>query len=235
MRDKDGVTVLIPTYNRQDVLYGTVQRIHYHIKYTGGDLNILIGDDSDDLDLTRRYVKAMQDNISPYITLLENQKRGLGENLNMLLRESPTEIVLQMDDDHYLNYVIDIDEYVHELKTDPAFGWIRLFMGEKEDSDKKQTYYKFHAETYGRYWLLIPGTGELYIPSNRPHLKRIAFHERYGYYKEGVKLGQQETEFCHRFQNMWKNDGELNVFIPMYPPGLDAWSHVGESWQKKGL
>jgi glycosyltransferase involved in cell wall biosynthesis len=229
-----GLTVLIPTFNRQEILYGTVQRLHYHLKYTGGDLKILVGDDSDDIGMAAKYMEHLRDDLGTDVEVLDGPRRGLGANLNMLLQAAETEVVMQMDDDHYLQYVIDVTEYVDEIENDKAFGWIRLFLGEDEDSNNKETYYKFTGKTYGKYWRLIPNAGELYIPSNRPHIKTKQFHDVYGLYDEDVKLGVQETLFCHRYADAWVDDGLLDVFIPMYPPGIDAWKHVGESWQQHG-
>lgn len=230
----EGLTVLIPTYNRQEILVTTILNLLHNLEYTDGEIHILVGDDGDNYDKTLEYVNAAH--IGSFnVNVIAGPQNGLGANLNMLLQAAPTEIVMQMDDDHWLERKLNIDEYMHELEVDPAFGWIRLFMGLKSDSDNKKTYYSFTGQTYGRYWRLIPYESGLYIPSNRPHLKCKDFHRRYGPYLEGVRLGEQESGFCHQFKDGYVNDGLLDVFVPMYPPPIDTWKHAGDSWQKKGL
>jgi hypothetical protein len=96
-----------------------------------------------------------------------------------------------------------------------------------------QGYYKFTARLHGHYWRLLPNTTELYLTSNRPHLKKKQFHtEAYGLYTPGLKLGRTEVDFCKHFMDVRKEEPEgMDVFIPMYPPTEDTWAHVGESYQ----
>ena len=229
----EGLTILIPTYNRTNILVQTVQRLLNFI-ICNRPWYILIGDDGDNFFETVNHISAIE---SPpgRVNVCKGPRNGLGANLNTLLKAAPTEIVMQMDDDHWLTRSLSVNEYMDELETDPAFGWIRLFMGLQSDSNNKETYYNFTARNYGRYWRLMPKISGLYIPSNRPHIKCKEFHRRYGPYDEGVKLGIQESSFCHRFADNHHNDGLLDVFIPMYPPPMDTWMHVGDSWQKEGL
>ena len=106
-------------------------------------------------------------------------------------------------------------------------------LGERVDSANPDTYYKFQARLYGRYWRIDPNGGELYVASNRPHLKRVAMHDRYGYYPEDKTLGGTEEAFCHMYSDLWV-DGWPEVVVPLYPPPEGTWQHVGKSWQKKG-
>jgi len=97
-------------------------------------------------------------------------------------------------------------------------------------------YYHFTAELNGKYWRLLPNEGELYIPSNRPHIKCKSFHaNQYGYYTPGLRLGETENDFCHHFAQMYRHKKTLAVYMPMYPPPESTWKHVGDSWQGKGF
>lgn len=227
------LTIIIPTYNRPETLMKCVDLLFSNLLYDYPS-EVIIGDDSSEgnYEANAKWIDTFG---WPGIKHFQSPRRGLGANLNFLLRMAETELIMQLDDDHMLVGNMDINEYCEELLSNPAFGWIRLFMGDEYDSGNKQTYYKFVARTYGRYWRLLPKQGELYLPSNRPHLKIKEFHRRYGPYSENVKLGETETEFCHRFADSWPNDGLLDVFIPMYGIQIDDWKHVGESWQKQGL
>lgn len=232
----DPITVIIPTYNRQKILMETINFILVNLIYEG-DVNILIGNDGDDLD----YDGWLFPGRGGGITSLRGPKRGLGANLNMLLRKAETDIVLQMDDDHWLVDKLDVTDYVRDLRNPSLnIGWIRLFLGERSDMYNLGTYYRFGAANYGPYWYLNVDAPELYLASNRPHIKRVDFHtSHYGWYVENVTLGKTEESFCHKYKDTRRADtpwaAKPWVTIPMLGLTLWQWHHVGDSWQKQGL
>ena len=234
------VTIVIPTYNRPEILEKTVLKIKLNLQFDGL-VYFLIGNDGDDpVSIGAAVGLAFPKN--RYHTVLEGPKQGLGANLNMLLKAAETPVVLQMDDDHWLVEPLDITQYyddlVHPMSTN---GWIRLFLGEKKDYYGNQPYYyHFNAANVGPYWYLKPRLTELYIPSNRPHLKRRDFHDLYGFYKEDAKLGNTEEAFCHQFEDVFiktrpDNPARRWVTIPFFGLTMNQWQHVGDSWQKEGL
>ncbi len=241
------VTVIIPTYNRAEILVGAVQRIQRNLIYDG-PVEILVGDDSDDLKVKDSIGFHFVGDRSRPVRFVDGPKRGLGANLNMLIQEADSELILQMDDDHYLNKILDINQFAVDLmdsRTRPCLeegtiGWIRLFLGTEEDLGNDDPFYRFTANMCERYWIPDPSFYELYIASNRPHLKSKSFHNVYGFYQEGKLLGMTETEFCHRYIDMkrlWIHEGLDSpwVVIPVAAPSFDTWKHVGDSWQKQGL
>ena len=224
------LTVIIPTYNRPQILKYTVTNLLRNLRYSNW-IHFLIGNDGDeDLDFGGGF-----DNIE----VIPGPKRGLGANLNMLLKEVETDLILQLDDDHHLVQPLDINQFAQDLLNFKSqVGWIRLFLGTEEDLNNDDPFYNFSAKMYGRYWFPMPGVDELYIPSNRPHLKHKRFHEYYGYYEEGLKLGETETDFCHQYADLHQaRAGERDrpwVVIPVAAPSFDTWQHVGQSWQREG-
>ena len=237
------VTVTVPTYNRPEILAGAVQRIQRNLVYNG-PIEILVGDDGDDIDCV---TKVTGYSYSPFsgiidVKILAGPRKGLGANLNMLIQAADSELILQMDDDHYLEKPLDINQFAKDLIS-PKYniGWIRLFLGTEEDLNNDDPFYQFQAGMVDRYWVLYPDGKELYLTSNRPHLKRKDFHEHIGPYKEGLKLGETETEFCHRYRDIltgkWLPKDPRNpwVAIPVVAPSFDTWKHTGDSWQKQGL
>ena len=216
------LTVIIPTYNRAEILFHTIQHLQSNLIYDLGEVHYLIGVDGDDDTPTK--LRGF-----PNLKMLQGPRRGLGANLNALIQACPTELILQIDDDHHLVEWLDINEHCQSLIGDNDFGWIRIYFGE---CIKAEGYYHFTGKLNGRYWRLLPNAGELYIPSNRPHLKIKTFHaEQYGYYTPGLKLGQTENDFCHHFAEMYREGETLAVYMPMYPPPESTWSHVGDSYQ----
>lgn len=228
----EAFTIIIPTFNRPQILTGTIKRLRFHIRFEG-DVYIIVGDDGD-------VAKFEDTSYDDDIKVLDGPREGLGANLNMLLDEVTTDLVMQMDDDHWLNEDLDVNEYARDL-VDPRFniGWIRLFLGERKDYYSMDTYYKFMAATYGPYWYVSPDSPEMYIASMRPHLKHVDFHRKhFGSYAEHIKLGETEVNFCQRYKDMRskvRNWGELPwVTVPMFGLTQYQWQHVGESWQKRG-
>jgi len=232
----EGITVIIPTYNRPEILAGAIARIgsnlHYHL---GFPRRFLIGNDGEPgLDKYLRDIFG-----SDAIRVLEGPKRGLGANLNMLINACETDLIFQMDDDHYLQESLDVRQFADDLMDfKNQVGWIRLFLGTEEDLTNDDPFYSFYARLHGRYWYPEPDDTELYIASNRPHLKRKDFHEFYGMYPEDVPLGKTEEAFCHQYNDKHvQSYGKPRpwIVIPMAAPSFDTWAHVGDSWQKQGL
>jgi glycosyltransferase involved in cell wall biosynthesis len=231
------VTVIIPTYNRPEILRQTIRNLLTHLKFDGY-IKVLVGNDSD-REHTIVYSGRGLELMPREVEIIPGPRQGLGANLNMLLTMAETPVVLQMDDDHWLVELLDITHYYDDLvRPGSRNGWIRLFLGEEKDFYGNQVgYYKFDASNLGPYWYLKPRIRELYIPSNRPHLKRRDFHVMYGKYKEGVRLGNTEEAFCHQFEDKFMKLGPDKqwVTIPMFGLQVNQWKHVGDSWQKEGL
>lgn len=216
------VSVLIPTYNRPETLLECVGALHRLVSYAG-EWRIIIGNDGD-----RPIATTGRD------TALNQPTGSLGANLNRLIAATPDSILLQLDDDHILQSPLDITPHVERLMSDERAGWIRLWL--PECTCDGTYYYHFKGTMRGAYWAVDPQS-ELYGPSNRPHIKHRRFHEHFGYYPEGLKLGATEETFCHAWQERAKEGGP-DVLIPVHLGSPRQWRHgedVGvESWQSKG-
>lgn len=216
------LSVLLPTYLRPKILVKTIKLLETNLQYSG-KVQYLIGNDGD--PLLDDFGALVGDIHSPIIVL--NQTTGsLGANLNRLIHFSG-DLMLQMDDDHWLIKPINIDKCVEKLYNDPRAGWIKL-MGIGA--------HRYKADLEEIFWRIDWESPEVYIPSNRPHLKRKRFHEYFGYYIEGMKLGQTEENFCHRCIDLSRlNTEPYFVYIPLDLPTESAWDHVGDSWQLRGF
>lgn len=225
------ISVLLPTFDRAEILAETINRLEKYLVYTYGSIHYHVGLDGS--DNTAQVIGHI-----PKVVLHEGPRRGLGANLNHLIRSAPNDLLFQMDDDHWLNDYLSLDEHALNLTHDETFGWIRLYFGECLAGPVG--YYQFKANLYGRYWRLDPFGKELYLASNRPHLKHRRFHERYGMYEEGLKLGETENAFCHNFIQERRSDiakmkDSPDVFIPLYAPREGTWLHDhSHSLQKAG-
>ncbi len=232
------VMVGIPAYNRPDTVRTTVEKLIINLTYEG-NVKIVVSEDGD-ISKTKEALAGVIGNNSVgfygidacvnELVVVEGPGRGLGANLNRLLRYAqagqPDEFIMNMDDDHWLEKPLDITPHVKHLMRDENAGWIRFYgIGHHE----------YVADLIGRYWYVRWDSPTLYIPSFRPHLKHIRFHDHFGDYPEGRSLGATEEGFCHQCKDIAKTKGGPKVLVPlMYD--LD-WSHgVGtESWQGKGM
>jgi hypothetical protein len=161
--------------------------------------------------------------------------KGLGANLNMLLGKAcafKTDLVIQMDDDHILLKELDITPHVRKLLEDETAGAIRLM---------HVAGHKYRANLDGSYWRIDWESPEVYIASNRPHLKHVSrFHGIYGYYPEGLRLGLTEESFCHTCIDLHRQRTERgmtspDVLIPLDVQTESGWDHIGHSWQMEGF
>lgn len=141
-----------------------------------------------------------------------------------------------MDDDHWLVKELDITPHVKKLMEDETAGAIRL-MGIGG--------HRYTATLDGLYWRIDWNSAEVYIASNRPHLKSISrFHGAYGLYPEGKKLGLTEEMFCHICIDVAKTTLErrwptVDVLIPLDVATESGWQHNEHhgavSWQARGF
>ena len=208
------LSILIPTYNRPFVLKQVIESLETNLRYSG-KITYYIGIDGD--LSTGKMMAGYSD-----IVAIPGPNNGLGANLNRLINSTSDDLLFQLDDDHQLLTPIELDKHVRQFEIDPQAGWVRL-MG--------VAYHDCIAKLKGDYWYIYWESPELYITSNRPHLKHRRFHDHYGLYPEGTKLGESEEGFCKQCKEKAKEDGRIRVLVPVNDV---RWDHIGESWQLKG-
>lgn len=225
-----GVSVLIPTYNRTQIVADTVAQLAQLLQYPG-QITYWLG-----VDNTEESAAQVQAFVEKHANVQVNaidgpRRRGyrngyLGANLNKLIKTSlPDDILMQMDDDHRLLRCLDLRPHVEKLVTDETAGWIRL-MG--------VGFHNYCGCLEGRYWRVSWTSGELYIPSNRPHIKHRRFHAFYGMYPEGLRLGETEERFCHQCKDKANKTPGPDVLVPLDVMTESSWDHVGHSFQLQG-
>jgi glycosyltransferase involved in cell wall biosynthesis len=208
------LSVIIPTYNRPWEVKRVIQGLKQNLRYSG-KIRYWIGADGN--TGAGKMFSGQHD-----ITTLPGPNNGLGANLNRLIATTPDDYLFQLDDDHLLLKTINLDDHIAKLRDDETAGWVRL-MG--------IGYHDYIANLEENYWRIWWQSPELYIPSNRPHLKHRRFHNHFGLYPEGLKLGETEEEFCKQCKA--KKYGPA-VLVPLDVLTEGGWDHIGESWQLKG-
>lgn len=214
----DKVAVIIPTYNRPEILGECICRIEDLV--IGAELSFYIGNDY------HQEIEIAESTQKSKIAIFNEPTGSLGANLNRLILEAKKDghdFLFQLDDDHHLMGLLDLAPHINTLKREKEIGWIRL-MGVAA--------HRYEAFLEENYWIVKWNSPELYITSNRPHLKAMRFHDVNGIYPEGKKLGETEEAFCHQCKD--KASNKQKVAIPLtYNDNL--WDHVGDSWQGEGF
>lgn len=222
------ICVLLPTYNRAMVLQRTIDLLRAHLRYAG-QIEYFVGDDGNDGVSLNDLFRGDRD-----VTVIDGPRRGLGANINRLYANATARgdvLLLQMDDDHHLHYDLDLTPHAAAIQMSETLSWIRLM---------QVSSHRYFAALNGAYWYVSWYSPELYIPSNRPHLKHPRFHTFYGMYPENLKLGETEEGFCHQCRDRAVEYLKDGAAVPVVGIPLDAgsergWLHVGESWQGRGL
>lgn len=218
------LSMLVITYNRRDVLHGTLTRLRRHLAYSGKIQYIVADDGSDD------GTQQMIADEFPDAHLVQSLRLGLGGNTNAGLRASfeLSPFVGSTQDDMWLHTTLDLDKHVQKLQDDAMAGFIRLW---------GVAGHNYEARLDQQYWRISWRSPELYIPSDRPHLVHRRFHDAYGVYPTGRKTGDTEEAFMHQCRAAALTSGGPDVLIPL---GLDTernFSHEGEGirWRDQGL
>jgi hypothetical protein len=218
------VSVLIPTFNRPQIVAETVRSFRENLRFTG---KIKYWISCDGLELTGENFGWQPD-----VEVLKGPSRGYGANMNHLLKTANADFILHTDDDVQLRQSLELDRHVMRLVEDPEAGLIRvLAVGS----------HRLTARLDVDYWVVDWESPDLYVYSNRPYLAHKRFFEFFGLHPEGILIGQTEEGYCHQCKNRWREHGGVNgprVLVPLFEMQNDTrWSHIdgGVSWREKEI
>lgn len=227
------VAVLIPTFNRAEIVSRTVELIASHLRYSGR-VSIYVGCDGDD-DTPERL------NGKPCTVLARRagaQRSGIGANVNRLLKAAQRagcELFITMDDDHHLVAPLALDRHVSKLMRDASAGRIHLLM--EAANDEHFDPYRFTATLdKDHYWRVHWDSPEHFIMSFRPNLTHLRWWEVMGYLPESLRTGETEWQYAQHCKNIAHTAG-VNVLVPLSAYGREHWQHNngGKSWNQSGL
>lgn len=238
------LALVIVTYNRPEEIRRTVLALKENLTYDG-TIVWYVADDCSPGDYALQVRGWMQDLLMQHVRLVQpSQNSGWGANVNYTLRASKEPIVFQIEDDYVLRKPIDLTPYVAMLLQSNDIGLIRFdgIAGHHVHAEASEIDIRPILPNYQQcpmcnpgkvhYWRLNAHSRELYIYSNRPHLKHRRFHDRHGKYPEGLKLGQTEESFAHRVKNNMMRDPDTTpqIVVPMGYELLN-FDHIGISHQ----
>lgn len=237
--DWPAVTVLICTFERNKELSNTIATLRNKLYYP--NLLWLICDDcspsqyaiklaasSDFYDLGLRVVNTVRNG-------------GWGVNVNNGIDHVDTDLMFFLEDDKILHRPIDLRVGVAAMLMMPYVGMLRyrgtagdhfiLHHMEVDISEYLPTY-QDGVGLAGKltYCLLDGGSPSLHVYSHGPHLKRKSFHNFYGRYPEGMKLGITEEAMEHQVKDRMLLDGAPPIGI--LPEFIQNWwDDIGQSYQ----
>jgi len=233
------ITIIVVTYNRPREIRETITALNTHLKYTVGDLHWMIADDASPNNYGNEAIDWVKTNISNHASLsLMAQNGGWGRNVNRAIEQCHSPLYLLIEDDYVLTHPINLDPHALILMREPSTGIIRLdgILGHRIIAELRE--FDLHNHQDGRglvgkysYWHPLQESPELWIYSNRPHLThRKRWHEFYGMYEEGLKLGDTESNMAWRYKDAMIEANAPQIIVPTALT-LGYFDHIGVTYQ----
>lgn len=255
MKTKDfpEIAILVITYNRYDSLKATLDALQANVIYPADKLHIIVSDDSTGGNyLTHlRKVKAYKEWGKGMKAIEMPERSGWGKHVNFALthiyQNMPNvQYVFQIEDDYILTRQLDLQVGVALLENKPDIGMLRyrgtagmhaiFHQFEADISNYLPDYDESSGQIQGRlcYLQMDSGSQSLWIYSNGAHLKRLRgennFHEFYGQYPEGLKLGDTEEMYAHIVKDkMTQANAPAITILPEFV--TMKFQHIGHTWK----
>lgn len=235
------ITVVILTYNRYDELRQVMASLREHLLYPAERVRWLIADDASPGDYVAR-LKLLKD-FKGVEWLVNERNAGWGATVNRALDQVRTDYLFFQEDDYVLTRPLDLRVGVALLDAKPNLGYLHYY----GTAGEAVVLHQFEAEIGAllpdfRHGMTLPGklaylqldghSPSHYIYSNRPHLVSRSFHDYYGRYREGAKLGATEESFAVHVKVTMQADPANAPGIAVLPEFLvPAFDHIGKSYQ----
>jgi glycosyltransferase involved in cell wall biosynthesis len=231
------VTVLVCTYEREYELARTLETLMERLSYP--NLRWLLCDDASPSNFALKIAYQLLP-ISATSVVHTQKTSGWGANVNNGLRSVKTDYVFFTEDDKYLHRHLDLRVGIALMEVRPDIGMVRykgtagtelLYL--QQEADIVNWLPGFHEgpnSVVGKLNYLELGDGPtLYVYSNGPHLKHRRFHEAYGMYPEGLKLGQTEEAYAHSVRGQMTRSKPRITILPDWV--IDQFEDFGRSYQ----
>lgn len=240
------VNIGVITYNRPNEIRLTLTSLLNHIRYSG-EVTIIVADDSSPGEYREDLMRWWQDQKTSWRMQIAKTHRNLGwgGNANNLLRHAfhTAPYLYFTEDDYLLTTRLDLDVGVALMENEPGLGLLRyratagtplVYVGHETNiSNLMPDFREYEGYGVGKVqWLELDGrSNSLWLYSNGPHLKRAQFHEVYGLYPEGLKLGQTEESYAHMVIDRVRT-AALAPKLGIMPDWIHMkFQHIGISYQ----
>ena len=202
------VSVVFITYNRPDFLVDSIKAIRNNCKYP--NLELIVSDDG-----TKPSIEKYLDNLAIDKLAKSETNQGLGANSNKGIRAATGKYILHHQDDfECVSSEPFIEKSIQIMKNHSDIGLVRLHHSTMFPN--KIDYELPDGTPYSILGFDQPKDmkNNIYIYSDHPHLKKSDFHDKSGYFTEGLEVGETEDEFCKRFNlnrnykvaTLWRTD-----------------------------
>lgn len=216
------VAIVIVTYNRPREIRLTINALRKNIVYPGALVWVLADDSSPGYylqDIQKDYPDV------PFVPIITH-RGGWGRNVNNALKALKHKYVFLIEDDYISRFPVHLDWGVALMEAKQDIGLVRYDGVAGHNLNLRLRTEKTCLGDIA-YCIIDHDSPHLNVYSNRPHLKKRTFHEYYGYYPEGLHLGDTEEHFAHRVKD--KKNGPS---IAILPDGIiSAFDHIGRSWK----
>lgn len=220
MSETPPVIVLIITYERRKIAVQTIQALKERLIYP--NVGFHIADDGS----RPGHIEALLDAIGPtYSVTISNARRGgVGKSMNLGIAAclKRADLVLHLEDDWYLKEPFDLTPCVRVLTERDTIGMVRLgyLSGYLAGT---------LVPIVDKLWWVLDRTKDHYTFSGHAALRHRRFYETYGLYREDLKPGQTEDDYCGRFERTKGPD----IVWPGWYGDQGPFLHSGSSYSFK--
>lgn len=202
------VSVVFITYNRPEFLLKAITGFKLNCKYP--NLELIVSDDCSEPPI-EEHLKDFPIDIFTKTEI----NQGLGANSNNGLRAATGEFILHNQDDFVcISNEPFIEKSIAIMEKHFEVGLVRLHHLTPFPNKTNHTLSDGTPYSILKFDQPIDMKNRIYIYSDHPHLKRANFHDKCGYFAEGLKVGETEDEFCNRFNSnqsymvatLWRTD-----------------------------
>ena len=209
----DAVTVIITTYDpgdqsRTKLAIKTIEGLRANLRYP--DLRYIIADDGSNQETHIAPLRDALEGAQYEISIVD--RKGVGVSKNTALRKTfeVSPYVFMLEDDWYLRETLPLEKYVELMQQRPDLGIVRFgYLGGGMEAE-------YAGDSLLAYWKLKRGSG-VYIYSGQVSLRSKKFYDVVGMHAEGLSPGEEELEFCKRFNG---TEGAPDIIWPAALPTM---------------
>lgn len=222
MSDVPPVWIILTTYKRTELALKVIGALKRNLIWE--NIGWFIADDgSTDVDIGRMVKAIGQANA---VEFYKSDRKGVGHNMNHAMRtifNYGAELFMMMEDDWELMRPLDLSFYVNLLQNHEDVCMVRLgylsvgLSGTTEAMDN-------------HLWWRLHKNGYQYVFSGHACLRHKRMVEAYGFYSEGLSPGQNELDYCAKFNSkegpdiVW--DADFGRTGPFAHIGADSLANI---------
>lgn len=194
------ISIIITTYDRGDgsrtkLCIRTIEGLREHLDVP--ELHWIIADDGSNKETHLDPIAQALEGTDYEFSVV--QRKGVGVSKNTALQKAwkYSDVVLLLEDDWYLRQPLPLERFAALLRNNPELGMVRLgFLGGTTMEAKLRDF-----GFPNTLWELRQGS-DVYIYSGQVSVRHQRFYKACGYHAEGLTPGEEELEFCRRYNGV---------------------------------